>query len=142
MAGTVGFEPTILISKTSALGQTRRCPNKTKICGKVFNEVITCQPRRYDCGLTCRTQPQLSYVLKLVKEYTAHTRESNPLSFCPLAVFPPTMLFQPLLDRLSYHLSHCCEAQHISLGRFPSTHCTNHCLSIWLCHLESNQALY
>ena len=61
----------ILISKTSALGQTRRCPNKTKICGKVFNEVITCQPRRYDCSLTCRTQLQLSYVLKLVKEYTA-----------------------------------------------------------------------
>ena len=34
--------------------------------GKVFNEVITCQPRRYDCSLTCRTRLQLSYVLKLV----------------------------------------------------------------------------
>lgn len=34
---------------------------------------IACQPQRYDCGLTCRTQPQLSYVLKSVKEYTAST---------------------------------------------------------------------
>lgn len=142
MAGTVGFEPTILISKTRALGQTRRCPNKTKICGKVFNEVITCQPRRYDCGLTCRTQPQLSYVLKLVKEYTAHTRESNPLSFCPLAVFPPTIFFQPLLNRLSHHSLPFGKAHTSRMGRHSSTHCTRYCLSIWLSGLESNQALY
>ena len=68
-------------------------------------------------------------------------RTTVPTSFCPSTASPPTTLFLPLLDRLtlaSSPTSYVVKPTQSHMGRFPSTHLTKCCLSIWRRWRESN----